>query len=402
MKRFHYSATTESGRKEKGSIFSSSKEEALRTLKQEKKLVLDLREDTKTGAGLFSAPSLSFEDKLMVTKHLATMIDAGITLTEAFSTFAEQERRSNNKKMFENILGLITSGQTLSASLKSYPEVFSDIYINMIQVGEESGTLAETLRYLDIQLEKEYELRKKVASALIYPGVIVSITILLTIGIVVFIIPKITKIFDALGGELPLPTRIMINTSTFLLQHPIKALILAILIFFGAAGILKVKILKPFWHSIVLRLPVIGKIFVNMNLARFSRNINSLLSAGVSITRSLNITGKMFTNHFYHSKVEEAGIKVEQGAKLFEALQGDEKLFPGMMLKMIQIGEKTGKLEKATGQLAELYEREVDNQTRNLSVLLEPILLVFMGAMVGSVALSIILPIYQIPNLISK
>lgn len=402
MKRFRYTTTTELGTKEKGSILAANKEEVLHNLKQENKIVLDLHEESKGNAGFFNTPSLSFEELLMLTKHLGTMVDAGITLSEAFMTFAEQEGNSNKRKMYENILELITSGQSLSASLKVYPTVFSDIYINMISVGEESGTLGETLQYLDIQLEKENELRKKVISALIYPGVIVSITCLLTMGIVLFIIPKITKIFDTLGGVLPLPTRIMIGLSTFLLEHPIKAFLGAILIIFGIRGLLKMKALKPFWHSLALHFPVIGKIFVNVNLARFSRNINSLLKAGVSITRALDITSEMFTNHFYHAKVKEAGMRVEQGSKLYEALQGDAKLFPNIMVKMIQIGEKTGNLGKTTGQLAELYEREVDNQTRNLSVLLEPLLLLFMGVMVGGVALSIILPIYQIPNLISK
>ncbi len=402
MKRFHYTTTTESGIKEKGSVLATNKDEVLNNLKQENKIVLDLHEESKGNAGFFNTPSLSFEELLMLTKHLGTMIDAGITLSEAFMTFAEQETNSNRKKMFENILELITAGQSLSASFKAYPTVFSDIYINMIAIGEESGTLGETLQYLDVQLEKENEIRKKVVSAMIYPGVIVSITCLLTLGIVLFIIPKITKIFDTLGGVLPLPTRVMIGISTFLLTHPIKSTLVTLLLIFGIRALLKMKALKPLWHSIELHLPVLGKIFVNVNLARFSRNINSLLKAGVSITRALDITSKMFTNHFYNLKVQDACSRVEQGSKLYEALQGDSKLFPNIMVKMIQIGEKTGNLGKTTGQLAELYEREVDNQTRNLSVLLEPLLLLFMGVMVGGVAISIILPIYQIPNLIAK
>jgi len=402
MKQFRYVSTNANGKKEKGSILASSQEEALRDLKQEGRIVLNVSEDIKRKPGLFGGPSLSFEAKLMLTKYISTMVEAGITLTETFQTFAEQETQKNNKKMFENILKTITSGQTLAAGLKEYPSVFADIYVNMVAVGEESGTLSETLQYLELQMEKEYEIRKKVASAFIYPGVIVSITLILTLGIVVFIIPKITKIFDALGGQLPLPTRVMIATSSFMIEHPFKTLLLIGGSIAGAITLLKLKALKPFWDSLALHFPVLGKIFVNVNLARFARNMNSLLKAGVPITRALNITSKMFTNHYYHAKVEEASSKVEQGSKLFEALKGDEKLFPGMMVKMVQVGEKTGKLEGAMEHLAQFYEREVDNLTKNLSVMLEPILLVFMGAMVGSVALSVILPIYQIPNLIQR
>lgn len=402
MKRFHYIATNEQQKKKKGTLLASSKEEAIRRLRDEKKIILNIREENGSPNAWFGGPSLSFEEKLMMTKHLGTMVEAGISLTEAFQTFAEQEKRKNNKRMFENILKMITSGQTLAASMKTYPKIFSDIYVSMIAVGEESGSLSEALHHLDIQLEKEFELRKKVLSAMIYPGVIVSITLLLTLGIVLFIIPKITKIFDALGGQLPLPTRILIGTSTFMIDHPFTSLLLAGGFIAFCMSVLKWRVLRPLWHGLVLHLPILGKIFVNINLARFSRNMNALLQAGVPITRAIDITSRMFTNHFYKSTVEEARTKVEQGSKLFETLKDNEKLFPPMLVKMIQVGEKTGKLEKAMEHLAVLYEREVDNQTRNLSILLEPILLVFMGAMVGSVAISIILPIYQIPNLISR
>lgn len=402
MKHFRYVVTNGQGRKERGRILAASEEEAIQKLKKDGKWVVGLVEQKKASQGIIDRPSLSFESKLMFTKHLATMIEAGINLTESFNILIEQTPRGANKRMFENILKMISAGETLSMSLRQYPRIFSEIFVNMVGIGEKSGSLSETLRYLDEQMEKEYELRKKVIGAFIYPAVIVVITLLLTLGIVIFIMPKISKIFTSFDVTLPLPTRILIGSSDLLTTHPIK--VISAVIVFGAvlSQIARIKKLRILWRRVWLFMPVFGKILRGMNLARFSRTMNSLLKAGVPITEALDITSKVFTDPTYQKIIDEARSKVQQGSTVYEALQDHGRLFPTLATKMLNVGEKTGQLEKTTEHLAKLYEHQVDNMTKNLSVLLEPMLLVFMAGLVGAVALSVILPIYQLPNLIHR
>lgn len=402
MKRFYYTVTNKSGAREKGSMNAASKNDATIKLQEKGFVVISVREEVKKKEWFWERPKLSFKDKLMFTKHLATMIRVGISITEALKILIEQTRQPNNKKMYENISRMVESGQTLSDSLRNYEGVFSSIFINMVETGEEGGTLDQVLAYLDVQLEKEYELRRKIFSAFVYPAVIVGITIMMTLGVVVFIIPKIAEIFTSFDVQLPLPTRILIGLSTFMVDHPFKTL----LIVGGVIGLtvtsLKMKALKPFWHRLVLRLPVFGRLLVYSNLARFSRTLHSLMEAGVPISKGLLVVANMFTNDMYKKAVEKAQKKVERGGQLGQAFEGNGKLFPLLVTKMLYVGEKSGSLETATEHLAIMYERDVDGLTKNLSVMLEPILLVFMGVLIGGVAISIILPIYQLPNLLSS
>jgi type IV pilus assembly protein PilC len=272
----------------------------------------------------------------------------------------------------------------------------------MIAVGEKSGTLVEVLGYLKEQLEKEYELRRKVVSAFVYPGVIISITVMMIFGITIFIMPKILKIFSSFDVVLPLPTRILMGFTELVTEEPIKFFVSLVVIFAVCYFSLRAKMLQPFWNRILLNLPVFGKIVIYMNLARFSRSLFSLLKAGVPINKGLDITSRMFTNSSYKDIVSHARERVEQGASLEEALSGHTKLFPILVIKMLTVGEKTGNLEETTEHLAKMYEQNLDGITKNLSVLLEPILLVFMGVLVGGVAIAVILPIYQLPNMIQR
>lgn len=347
-------------------------------------------------------PNLSLEEKLILTKHLATMLRAGITITEALQILAEQSEKLKNKRMFEDMVTSIRAGQTLSVTMRNYPTVYSDLFVNMIETGEKSGTLDQVLDYLDEQLEKEYELQKKIISAFIYPAVILSITVMLSMGIVVFIMPKITKIFSSFAIQLPLPTRILIGISTFLKEHPFMSVFLFAFAMVLTIFLLTWRAIKPYRDRLYLRLPVLGKVLLYANLARFSRTLFSLTQAGLPITKALTVISTMMTNQVYRDAIAAAEAKVEQGGQLGEAFEGNTRLFPVLTVKMLMVGERTGSLETTMHQLAVLYERNVDNITRNLTVLLEPILLVLMGGLVGGVAISIILPIYQLPNLIQQ
>lgn len=402
MAKFTYTFTDESGIRQQGKIDSPSQSVAIQKLRADGVIILSINEDHKGSQWIIGRPKMSMQEKMMFVKNLATMIKVGITITEGLSIIRDQAGKKSIKKMFDDIMDMINSGQSLAKSLKKYDNNFSPLFINMIETGEEAGNLEKVLSYLDLQLEKEYELRKKVVSAMVYPAIIVSITIIMAIGIVIFIMPKITKIFKSFKVDLPLPTRIMIGLSDLLTQKPIASFltvagVVALLIF-----LIKLKPLKPFWHKITLGLPVFGKILITANVARFARTLNSLIQATVPVTDALVITANMLDNYFYRKALIEASEKVEQGGKIGESLELYPKLFPVLFTKLLFLGEKTGTLDTITEKAAELYERETDTKTKNLSVVIEPLLLVLMAGIVGGMAISVMLPIYQLPNLLSK
>ncbi len=399
MPKFAYVLTSNTGRHEEGEIIAQNQELAIRKLQTEGKIILSCNEITKPKREWFWEKSkLSFEDKMLFTKHLSAMIKAGITISEAFEILIDQSQNKATKKMYENIMTAIKNGQSLSKSLALYKNNFSDIFISMIAVGEEAGTLEQVLEYLDVQMEKDYDLRKKVKGALIYPIAILSITILMALGIVFFIMPKITKIFSTFKVALPLPTRVLIWMSDNI-GITVGALVGFVLFIFL---LFRIKPVKKAWQRFSLKLPVFGKIFTKTYLARFARNLHSLLQSGLAMTRSLEIVADTIGSDSYRKAILDAKERVEQGGSLGESFSYTPDLFPVIMVKMLMVGEKTGGVESSTEHLAELYEKDVDNITKNLSTLLEPLLLIFMAAVVGGLALSIIMPIYQLPNLISR
>lgn len=402
MPKFTYVVTDQSGRKKEGAISAANKDSAIKKLKEKNEIIISMVEEEYGKIFIFGKPSMGLQDKVVFTKCLGTMLQVGITITEAFEILAHQTKKSGLKRMYEDIIEMIRSGQSLANCLKKYNNIFSDLFINMIETGEESGNLEKVLHRLAIQLEKEYEIRKKVISAFIYPAVIIVITIMMSVGIVAFIMPKITKIFEKFDMPLPLPTRMLIGISKFLTEKPLLAILIALSIIAFFIFVPRIKAIKPFWHMLMLKLPIFGNILVSANVARFARTINSLLQAGVPITEGFKLTANMLDNIVYKIAIDEACEKIEQGANIGESLEKEEKLFPQLATRMLYIGEKTGSLELTTRHIAKLYEKEVEDKTRNLSVLLEPILLVFMAVMVGGIALSIILPIYQLPNLLNK
>jgi len=404
MAKFAYIISDKSGIRSEGVVEANTKDIASKKLREQypDKIIIALDEKTEGKLWIFGKPSLSFQDKMMFTKHLSTMIKVGITVTESLEILASQAKRQAVKDMYEDMIDMISSGQTLANALKKYNNIFSEIFVNMIETGEASGNLEKTLEYLDIQLEKEYEIRKKVITAFVYPAVIISLTLTMAIGIVIFIMPKIIKVFESFDMVLPLPTRILIGFSNLLTQKTLLSLgILELTITFFTV-IFRLKALKPFWHKITIYLPVFGGIIIASNLARIARTLNSLLQSGVPIIDTLEITGNMISNTQYKRAVYAASEKVEQGGKLGDSFEDYKRIFPDLATKMFYIGERTGSLETTTEKLAQLYEAAVDSKTKNLSVLLEPLLLVFMGVLVGGIALAIIFPIYQLPNLISK
>lgn len=337
-----------------------------------------------------------FSEKVFFVKNLALMIKAGLSLREGVATIREQTHSKKFEKVLDNIIKRLDNGEPLGDSLAKHPEIFSGFFINMIRIGEASGTLEENLRHLTLQLEKSYDLKRKVTGAMIYPAIILVSTFGLGGALSVFILPKLIPLFRSLDIELPLSTKILLWIVELIQKYGLFALIGFIGFIVFIILISRLRPVKTVNHKILLKLPVAGTISRNVNLAFFSRTLGTLIKSGVSIVEALDITAGTLANVIYQSQSKEISLRVQRGEQISTYLKTQPNLFSTTFSRMIEVGEKTGNLEESLFYLAEFYEKEIDNITKKLSTILEPILLIIIGFIVGFIAISIITPIYQL------
>lgn len=340
--------------------------------------------------------SVKTQDLIIFTKNLSGMIKAGLSLFRAIGVLEKQTKSPTFNKILNSISNEINGGGTLSSGLAKHPKVFSHLFVSMARAGEESGNLAGALTEVGSNLEKANNLTKKIKGALIYPGVIISAMIVIGILMFAFVVPTLAKTFIELGVKLPASTRFVIFMGNFFSENLLLSFI--ILIGFGASMyfIFKAKSLAKYIDFVILRLPMIGTLAKELNTARTARTMSSLLLSGVSITRAIEITQDVVQNVYYRNALEEAKTKVEKGAPFSQVFEEHPNLYPVMMVAMVQVGEETGKLSDMLLQIALFYEEEIDNKTKNLSTIIEPVLMIFVGAGVGFFALSMITPLYSI------
>lgn len=346
---------------------------------------------------------VSFLEKLLFTKHLAVMIKSGIILSEALETLIEQTKSSVFKKVLTSVLKDIENGQTLGKALEKHPQVFDQFYISMIEVGEEAGRLEENLDFLAKQLSKDYTLRKKIQSAMFYPLLVFIATFTMGGFISLFVLPKLVDFFASFRVELPLTTKILLFVANLMKYHGILIFICMGIFLMSFMALIQIKDIKRVWHRIILHLPLFGQILAYNQLARFSRNLGTLLQSGVPIVNSLETTGKTLSNLTFSEAMIKVKDDVKKGKTLADALDNfRQQLFPPIVIKMVAVGEKSGKLEETLLYLGDFYDDEIDNITKNLSTILEPILLIIIGIIVGFVALAVISPIYELTGSIRR
>lgn len=339
--------------------------------------------------------SIPLEEKILFSRHLSMAIKAGMPILDALKFLKGQIKSKILLKILDEAIIEVGNGQFLSQSMENYRHLFGDLFLNIIKIGETSGTLAENLLYLAQELKKKQEFKSKVRSALIYPAVILTATLGLILLLIIFVFPKILPIFQSLNMKLPLTTRILIGTVNFVFQYWL-IIIGGFLIVSAVVWLLmKVKKARFFIQWFFLKIPFFGKLNRNINLFNFTRNVGLLLKSGVKIVDTLSITSNSFTNLVYQEELRTMSETVKKGEQISRYLKTHQKLFPFMMANMIEIGENTGNLVDNLFYLAEYYEAEVDETVKNLGVIIEPILLIFIGVMVGFIALSVITPIYQ-------
>lgn len=344
-----------------------------------------------------------FLDKLLFTKHLAMMIKSGITLSEAIDAIASQTQSPKFRKVLNDIGQDIRNGKSFPASLKKHPKVFDRFYIVLTEVGEESGTLSESLDYLAHQLAKDYALRKKIQGALLYPTIVLVSVGLVGIGMSLFVLPQLTDLFESLNVELPITTRILLFFSNLMKNFGIFIIagFFGLIILFRMA--IKLPIIRPKWDMATLSFPIFGPLLENGQLASLCRNLGVMIKSGLPITKALEVEYEGTGNLVFKEYVGRLQKSIARGKEMQQELtEGNYSRFSPIAVKMIGVGEKTGKLDEAFLYLGDFFEDEVDNSAKNLSVVLEPIILLIIGLVVGFVALAIISPIYDLTGSIKK
>jgi len=344
---------------------------------------------------------VSLTQRAIFAKHLSVMLKAGLTITEALDV-SIQSSQGRMKRVLLKVLKAVQSGHTLSSAFNAYPKVFSGFFVSATQVGESSGTLHENLENLAKQLEKEKELSSKIKGAMLYPIVVLTAAFILGMTMSFLVLPKIIPLFEGLRMELPFTTRALIWFSHFI-QNQGHVLFVSIVVFIiFMSWLLRKKFVRPVIHWFFLKTPIISKIVRNVNLARFCRTFGMLLKNGLNIDEALEITEETLGNYYYQRSLKKVSQSIDTGAKLSDNLKQFHKLYPVMVVNMVKVGEESGNLEETLFYLANFYEVEVDTSTKSLSTIIEPLLLIFIGLVVGFLALSIITPIYNITGNIKR
>lgn len=396
MTNFAYTARTASGSVQKGTISAQTRKGALDSLQQKGLHPLVVKEAKASGMNMnISMPgsnAIKSKDIVVFTRQFSTMIGAGVPILRALSTLKDQTESAGLKVVLDTIVADVQGGMSLSEALEKHPKAFSETYINMVRAGEAGGILDQILNRLAFQVEKDAAIKSKFKGAMIYPAVVTSVAIGAVIMLMVSVIPKLTSILIEAGGELPLQTKLIIAVSDLLLnQWPAIIVGLGIAIFLFRRWA-KTKRGRYTFHKILLKMPVFGKIILKVNVARFARTFSSLLGAGVSVIESLETTAGALTNVVIRDALYEAAQEIKNGQPISDSLN-QSGVLPQIIIQMAAVGEETGQLDTVLNKVAEFYEDEVDTIIASLSSIIEPILIVGLGSIVGFIVASVLGPI---------
>lgn len=339
---------------------------------------------------------IKFLDKVLFTKHLAIMLKSGITLAEAMRALSDQTQNPHFRKVLQNIATQVSNGKSLHKAFSSYPREFDGLYRSLIKIGEESGNLGKNLDFLAEKMKKDYSFKKKVQSASLYPLIILAATGVIGLGISYFVLPQLTELFESLDVALPLSTRILLfiaNTMKYFGIFIVAGVITGVV---GFNAIIRTPAIKPLWQRFLMRLPYVGAFIQSAQSASLCRNLGVMLKSGLPLTTSLATHAEATDNYVFKRYAERLNNGVEKGQSISKQLEsGKFHYIPSIITKMVEVGEKTGKLDETCEYLGDFFEDEVDNATKNLSTVLEPVMLIVISLIVAFVAMAIISPIYE-------
>jgi len=400
MPRYSYTAKSLKGEEKSGIVEVKDERQLSKTLREQGFILIKAELETTEKKRKFkiSLPFLggvSLTEKLMFTRNLQVMISAGLPLPRALEILASQTKSKKFKRALLNINEEIIKGKNFSDSLKAHPDIFSELFQSMIKVGEETGNLEEVLRTLSQQMERENELKSKIKGALMYPAVVVSAMIGIGILMLVMVVPKLAETFEELNIELPFTTRMVIGLGNFLAEKWFLVLLIMVVFFFFFRLALKTKRGKEIIDAMTLKIPIISPLIKKTNSAHTVRTLSSLIAAGVPIVSSLNIVAGILGNIHYKTALLQAAEKVKKGEKLSDAMAPYKEIYPLIVMQMIKVGEETGETSDILAKLAIFFEEEIGYATKNLTSVIEPILMLIVGGAIGFFAISMIQPMYS-------
>lgn len=400
---YTYTAADQKGGVTSGEREAESEKALAATLKTESLFLLEAKDkgapsskrfNVDIGALLSRLKPVSIPDKMFFSRNLSVMVAAGLPLVKALEVSGDQSGGDKFKSILSEVKSLVLQGKPFAEALRPHQKVFGELYVNMIEVGETTGKLVLVLKLLARQMKKDYDLRRRVRGAMTYPIIILTVLCLIGTLMMLYVVPSLAATIHDLNVELPLSTRIVIFISDFIVRRWIWLL----------AGVVVVGVL--FWRSLksvaghqifdrlVLKLPIFGSLAQKYNVARFCRMLSYLITSGVPIVKSLEITSSVLGNSLFRNAIREASTQIQEGTELHTILVKYPKLFQPMVIQMISVGEQTGKISEMMLRLAMFFEEDVNNTTKNLSTIIEPLLMVVIGIAVGFFAIAMLQPIY--------
>ncbi len=407
MTHFIFKAKNANGEIHKGEQDAKDRFELYKILKESGEEVIEVKEKgAKSALSKSMSISLPFlhsiktQDKITFARNLGSMITAGLDMSRALMVIERQTNNKELKKIISYIEKSISEGKTLSDSMIQFKNMFSPIFVSMVRAGEQSGTLAEALKIVANQMDKTFALQKRVKGAMMYPAIILILMVLIAILMLTFIVPTLMKTFTELKLDLPASTKFILWTSDMFRNN-------GLLVFLSTTVTIGLFVIwskrasgKQIIHYLILKIPVIGNIIKEVNTARTARTLSSLLNSGVDMIESVKITGDVIQNVHYKAILEKSGEAIKKGDPLSKIFTENTKLYPIFLGEMMNVGEETGKIGEMLMGVAVFYEDDVDQKTKDMSTIIEPVLMVIIGAVVGFFAIAMISPMYSLVNVI--
>jgi type IV pilus assembly protein PilC len=395
---FTYTAVTNTGEKKEGTIDAPNKDLAIAALQRRGFIVVSVKGiEEKSFLQMRIFERVPPKDIVILSRQISTLFDAQVSALKAFTLLASNAENHLLRQKLTTVIDDLQAGVPISGALAKHPDVFSDFYVNMVKAGEESGKLNQVFAYLADYLDRQYELTSKTKNALIYPAFVIGVFIIVMILMFVMVIPKLSAIILSSGQAVPIYTKIVIGLSNFFVDYGFFLLLFVVLVVAYLWRMTHTAKGKRYLDSLVLSLPVLGKLYQRLYLSRVADNMDTMLSSGISIVRSLEITAKIVGNSVYENILTQAGEGVKSGSSFSDAL-GKYEDIPQIMVQMVKVGEETGGLSNILKTLAHFYKREVDDSVDTLVGLIEPIMIVVLGLGVGVLLTSVLVPIYNIAS----
>ena len=400
MPIFIYSGRTRGGQTIGGEMEAQNREAVIARLRSQQIIATAVKAKPKDINFSFGS-GVTEKDIVIFTRQFATMIDAGLPLVQCLEILSTQNDNKVFKKALAEIRQSVEGGSTFAAALKQHPKIFTSLYANMVEAGEAGGILDTILNRLAQYMEKAMALKGKVKSAMIYPSTIVSVAVTVVIFLLIFVIPTFKSMFEGFGATLPLPTLIVLETSNIVRAYAVYGVVVIAVGIFALRAWYKTNAGKTTVDALLLKSPVFGILIRKVAVAKFTRTLDTLISSGVAILDGLDITARTAGNKIVEAAVLKTRASIAEGKTIADPLK-ESGVFPPMVVQMIAVGEQTGALDAMLGKIADFYDEEVDQAVTNLTSLLEPMLMVFLGIVIGGVVIAMYLPIFKLVAVVGK